>query len=88
MGSKIGKLNIAVNVELLLVLLAMAAPKVKIEDIPILPRKRDKQKSRMFSSGLPRSRLKTKKFKILTKRTIILLKINLDSMIDCGETKL
>lgn len=82
-----GKLRIAVKVELLFVLLAIAALNVRIEEIPKLPNNSMRQKIKVFSKGFPKSKLKTKKFKKETIRINNELKSNLEIIMACGETR-
>ncbi len=60
-GSIIGNDKIAVKVELLLVLEAMAELRLKTVEIPKLPKKRTRMKRLLFSTGLPSSKLNNKK---------------------------
>ena len=67
-GSSIGKLKIAVKVELLLVLLAMAEPNVRMDETPKLPRRKTRQNNAKFSIGLLRNKLKAMKFRMVTNK--------------------
>lgn len=65
-GKSIGKLKIAVNVELLFVLLAIADPKERMHAMPMLPRKKTRMKREIFSMGMPKNKLNAIKLSRLT----------------------
>ena len=61
MGNKIGKASIAVSVELLSVFEAIADTKVKVPEMPVLPKNKTQKKIPKFSMGLPNNKLKKRK---------------------------
>ena len=87
-GSKIGNPNIAVSVELLFVLEAIAETKVRIEAMPELPKIITAINTPLFSTGFPKSIEKNARLI----RAITISKIELNMILDkikfCGETKL
>lgn len=61
-GNKIGNAKIAVKVELLLVLEAIAETKVSVPEIPVLPKNKTHIKMLIFSTGLPKRMEKKRRF--------------------------
>lgn len=88
MGNNIGKPKMAVRVELLFVLAAMAATKVKIPEIPKLPKINTRKNTPLFSMGLPSNTVKNNQLIKAMANNSKLLNINLDRIIDCGLHKL
>lgn len=86
-GNKIGKAKMAVSVELLLVLEAIAETKVNVPEIPVLPKSKTHIKMLMFSMGLPKSIEKNNKFTRPITNNKIALKISLERIKACGLHK-
>lgn len=80
-GSNIGKAKMAVKVELLLVLEAMAETKVRTDEIPKLPMIKMMEKIPLFSKGLPNKTVKNNQLIKAISSKRIPLKINLERMI-------
>lgn len=80
LGSSIGNANIAVNVELLFVLEAITAVRVRVEEMESTPSTRVKLKRAVFSIGFPKSTVKSKKFNPKIIRSKQALKINFEKI--------
>lgn len=84
MGSKMGKAKIAVKVELLFVFAAMAETKVKIPEMPKLPKTNTPMKSELFSKGLLSKRVKNNQLIKAISKTKAALKSSLARIMACG----
>lgn len=83
-----GKAKMAVSVELLLVFAAIAEIKVRMPEIPKLPKSNTIEKSRLFSSGLLSKTVKNNQLIKAMRRINMALKRSFDNIIACGPQRL
>lgn len=88
MGNNMGKAKMAVSVELLLVFAAIAEIKVRMPEIPKLPKSNTIEKSRLFSSGLLSKTVKNNQLIKAMRRINMALKRSFDNIIACGPQRL
>ena len=85
LGKRMGSAKMAVMVELLLVLEAIAAVRVRVEEMEHTPSKTAKKNSELFSIGLPNRTMKSRKFKPRIMRFRKALKISFEKIMEDGR---
>ena len=84
LGNKMGSAKMAVRVELLLVLEAMAAVRVRVEEMESTPSSSVSTKSEVFSMGFPNKTKKSRKFSAKISKSRKALKMSFEKIMAAG----